>query len=229
MYTQEQLYAPAPRPERWRYELAAGPPPGTLAQRTFKRGLDVLLAGSLVVLTLPLMALVAAVVKLTSRGEAIFQQRRIGYRGREFAMYKFRTMHAEAPLHGDRLANENPERIFLKIADDARVTRVGRVLRKFSLDELPQLFNVLRGDMSLVGPRPLLPTDMQRFPAGLWARRFEMRPGLTGLWQVSGRSLCSDAERIRLDLEYVERWSPALDLRILARTPLAVLLARGAY
>jgi len=120
-------------------------------------------------------------------------------------------------------------RIFEKVAKgDARVTRVGRILRNLSLDELPQLLNVLRGDMSLVGPRPLLLSDMRAFPDGRAMLRFQMKPGLTGLWQVSGRSLLSDLERIRLDLEYVERWSPWLDFTILLRTPLVVALARGA-
>ncbi|HUH12252.1 MAG TPA: sugar transferase [Longimicrobiales bacterium] len=197
-------------------------------EQALKRGTDLALASALMVPALPLMLVVAAAVKLSSRGSVIFRQRRVGQNGREFTMYKFRTMHADAPLHEERLAEENGDRVFLKIQGDIRVTRVGRLLRKFSLDELPQLLNVFNGDMSLVGPRPLLPSDMKRFPRGVWARRFTMRPGLTGLWQVSGRSLCSDGERIRLDLDYVDQWSPTLDLQILIRTPAVVLLAKGA-
>ena len=204
-------------------------PSGIIAQRYLKRALDLTFASALLVLMLPLMILVGAAVRLSGRGSIVFRQRRVGLHGREFILYKFRTMHVDAPLQEQRLAELHGDRVFLKIKGDVRVTRVGRFLRKFSLDELPQLVNVLRGDMSLVGPRPLLPSDMRRFPSGIWARRFMVQPGLTGLWQVSGRSLCSDAERIRLDLEYVERWSPWLDFQILMRTPLAVLSGRGAY
>ncbi|MBW3533829.1 MAG: sugar transferase [Gemmatimonadetes bacterium] len=193
-----------------------------------KRLLDVVLAVGLVVLTLPVLLFSVLAIRLTSRGAVVFRQRRIGHHGREFMMLKLRTMHAEAPELEAALADDH-DGIFLKVKGDARVTRVGRVLRTFSIDELPQLFNVLKGDMALVGPRPLLPTDMRRFPRGDVARRFEMKPGLTGLWQVSGRSLCSDSQRLQLDLEYVDRWSLWLDLSILARTPAAVLLARGAF
>jgi lipopolysaccharide/colanic/teichoic acid biosynthesis glycosyltransferase len=196
---------------------------------SFKRVIDITLAGVLLVLTLPVMALVAFLIKCTSRGSIIFRQSRVGSHGREFTMYKFRTMRPDAASQEERLAKLNGDRVFLKIEGDSRVTTVGRVLRKYSLDELPQLINVLKGDMSLVGPRPLLLTDMEKFPRGHWARRFTMPPGITGLWQVSGRSLCSDDERMRLDLEYVDRWSLWLDLWILLQTPAVVMLARGAH
>jgi lipopolysaccharide/colanic/teichoic acid biosynthesis glycosyltransferase len=193
-----------------------------------KRVLDVVLAMTLLGASAPLLLLAVLAVRLTSRGPAIFVHDRIGYRCRRFSMVKLRTMVQGAEREEARLAAENGGRIFFKLENDPRVTRVGRLLRRFSLDELPQLVNVLRGDMSLVGPRPLLVSDLRRFPAYRQQRRFAMKPGLTGLWQVSGRSLLSDDERIRLDDEYARRWSLRLDLAILARTPAAVLSGRGA-
>lgn len=205
-----------------------GSPGWTLADARFKRAMDVGLSAALLVLCLPVMLLVVLLIALTSRGGVIFRQTRVGRHGRPFTMLKFRTMHPNADAHESRLAAQNGG-VFLKIRNDSRVTWAGRFLRKYSLDELPQLLNVLRGDMSLVGPRPLLPSDLDRFPRGLCERRFLVPPGLTGLWQVSGRSRCSDARRIMLDLEYVERRSLWLDLRILARTPLVAVAAEGAY
>ncbi len=216
-----------------------------------KRAMDMILASLLLVLTLPVLSLAMLAIVLTSPGPAIFRQRRVGYRRQEFVIYKLRTMSAgpvhapasepkaEAPGNAVEEAGFPPplkpspgtagQRVFEKIQEgDGRVTPVGRVLRKLSIDELPQLMNVLRGDMSLVGPRPLLVSDMRHFPTGRPMRRFDMKPGLTGLWQVSGRSLLSDEERIRLDVEYVERWSPWLDFRIILQTPMVVLLAKGA-
>ena len=144
-------------------------------------------------------------------------------RGEKFLIFKLRTMGngGSPPVLGNR--------VFEKPRNDERVTPLGSVLRKLSVDELPQLFNVLRGDMSLVGPRPLLLRDMDRFPPGRPMRRFEVKPGITGLWQVSGRSLLSDEERIRLDIEYAERWNLWLDIEILLRTPMAVITGRGAF
>jgi lipopolysaccharide/colanic/teichoic acid biosynthesis glycosyltransferase len=188
-----------------------------------KRGLDVVGALFLIVLTSPALLLAVLAIVFTSRGGVLFRQRRVGLHGEEFIIYKLRTMRSgKAP--------KNPgNRIFDKVQGDARVTLVGRVIRKYSVDELPQLFNVLRGDMSLIGPRPLLLRDMRRFPQGRPRRRFAVRPGLTGLWQVSGRNLLTDEERIRLDLDYVERWSPWMDIMILLRTPLVVLQGKGAF
>ena len=143
-------------------------------------------------------------------------------------MHKFRTMAPGADRQQDQLADEQAGRTFLKIVNDPRVTPVGRFLRRYSLDELPQILNVLRGDMSLVGPRPLLPCDFRKFPKHEQLRRFSVKPGLTGLWQVSGRSACTDQERMALDLRYVDEWSLRLDLAILARTGPVVLSARGA-
>jgi lipopolysaccharide/colanic/teichoic acid biosynthesis glycosyltransferase len=143
-------------------------------------------------------------------------------------MYKFRTMVHGAEQHESRLARAQADRTFLKIVGDSRITPLGRVLRRFSVDELPQLFNVLRGDMSLVGPRPLLRSDLHRFPRASLMRRFAMKPGISGLWQVSGRSLLADADRIRLDIDYVDNWSFGRDLAILARTIPVVVTAKGA-
>jgi len=193
-----------------------------------KRVLDVVLALTLLGATFPILLLAVLAVRLTSRGPALFVHDRIGYRCQRFSMVKLRTMVQGAEREEPRLAAANGGKIFFKLEHDPRITRVGRVLRRYSLDELPQLFNVLRGDMSLVGPRPLLVSDLRNFPLYRQQRRFAMKPGLTGLWQVSGRSLLSDEERMRLDDEYVRRWSVRLDAKILARTPAAVLSGRGA-
>jgi lipopolysaccharide/colanic/teichoic acid biosynthesis glycosyltransferase len=192
-----------------------------------KRLCDIVFAAVLVILLLPLLAVLIAILHLTSNGRALFLQPRIGYLGEPFTMYKLRTMIDGAERLERRLA-ERSQRTFLKIERDPRTTPVGRVLRRYSLDELPQLFNVLRGDMSLVGPRPLLLSDMEKLPRHQQLARFAMKPGLTGLWQVSGRSDCTDQERMQLDLEYVNNWSLWLDVKILVRTIPSVLRAEGA-
>jgi exopolysaccharide biosynthesis polyprenyl glycosylphosphotransferase len=187
------------------------------------------LAGFLVLL--PVLLGVALLIKLTpgERGPVIFKQIRVGRNGRRFVMYKFRTMYpdAEARLAELHHLNETGGTLF-KMRDDPRVTPVGRWLRKFSLDEVPQLINVVRGDMSLVGPRPPLPSEVAEYPFDM-RRRLVVKPGLTGLWQVSGRSDLSWEESIRLDLQYVENWSFTMDLMILARTAFAVWRSSGAY
>jgi lipopolysaccharide/colanic/teichoic acid biosynthesis glycosyltransferase len=193
-----------------------------------KRAMDIVLSLVLLLVTAPVMAAAAILVRLGGPGPILFVQRRNGRLGREFRMLKFRTMAPDAERLQDQLAGQNGDRCFLKLQNDPRVTPVGRILRKYSIDELPQLVNVLRGDMSLVGPRPLLPCDVRSFPRDERFRRFNVRPGITGLWQVSGRSDLSDDERMALDLEYVNEGSLYLDLKILARTPAAVLTARGA-
>ncbi len=198
-------------------------------QRVAKRALDITVAAALLVLAAPLMLLVAVAIKLDSPGPVIFRQRRVGKDGRLFTFYKFRGMvaDAEARLHEVAHLNEVDGPIF-KSRRDPRVTRVGRVLRRTSLDELPQLWNVLRGDMSLVGPRPPLPTEVAQYEP--WQRDRLLAPGgITGLWQVSGRNLLGFEDMVRLDLEYITRWSLWLDLVILARTVLVVFTARGAY
>jgi lipopolysaccharide/colanic/teichoic acid biosynthesis glycosyltransferase len=193
-----------------------------------KRTLDVTVAVMLFVALFPFVAVLSLLVYLTSPGHWLFQQSRIGYLGQPFTMYKLRTMIDGAERLEARLARRS-RRTFLKIEKDPRTTRIGRWLRKYSLDELPQIINVLRGDMSLIGPRPLLLTDMEKLPRHQQLARFAMKPGLTGLWQVSGRSHCSDQQRMELDLEYVNNWSLWLDLKILARTLPAVIRAQGAF
>ncbi|MFQ5791739.1 MAG: sugar transferase [Acidobacteriota bacterium] len=193
-----------------------------------KRAMDALVATALLLALSPLLIFVAALVRLTSRGPSFFVQERIGYGCRVFRMLKFRTMVDGAEHSENRLARERPDRAFLKVRNDRRVTCLGRFLRKSSIDELPQLLNVLRGEMSLVGPRPLLVSDFLKFPKQHQMRRFAVLPGMTGLWQVSGRSSTTDEDRIRLDLQYVDHWSLWLDLMILARTIPAVIRAEGA-
>jgi lipopolysaccharide/colanic/teichoic acid biosynthesis glycosyltransferase len=193
-----------------------------------KRALDVIVSGALLILFAPLLVAVMIAIRVSSPGPVMFVQRRIGYRCAEFDMYKFRTMVDGAERQESRLADAQADRTFLKIKDDPRITPLGSVLRRFSIDELPQLFNVLRGDMSLLGPRPLLRSDLHRFPRASLMRRFAMKPGISGLWQVSGRSLLPDADRIRLDIDYVDNWSLTRDLVILARTVPVVMTAKGA-
>jgi exopolysaccharide biosynthesis polyprenyl glycosylphosphotransferase len=180
-------------------------------------------------LALPALALIALAIKLDSRGPVIFRQIRVGQGGREFGVYKFRTMVVNADeLLTELAARNESDGLLFKMRRDPRVTRVGRVLRKWSLDELPQLANVLFGNMSLVGPRPPLPSEVARYDPDM-ARRLLVKPGMTGLWQVSGRSDLSWEDGIRLDLYYVENWSLAADLTILWKTFGAVVGSRGAY
>jgi lipopolysaccharide/colanic/teichoic acid biosynthesis glycosyltransferase len=196
-----------------------------------KRCLDVIGAAIGLVLAAPLLLLLAALVKLDSRGPVLFTQRRVGFGGRPFQMLKLRTMHDGADVMKPALARMNASddpRLF-KIRRDPRVTRVGRALRRWSLDELPQLWNVLAGEMSLVGPRPFFESDLEAYEAR-HLQRLSVKPGVTGLWQVSGRSDILDFEEVvRLDRQYIEQWSVALDLRILARTLPAVVSRTGAY
>jgi exopolysaccharide biosynthesis polyprenyl glycosylphosphotransferase len=182
-----------------------------------------------IVLTAPLMMIIAIAVKLGSRGPVLYSQTRCGLNGRHFKLLKFRTMHEGADQRLDEVAHLNEvEGPAFKARRDPRVTVVGRVLRRLSLDELPQLYNVFRGDMSLVGPRPPIPEEVERYQR--WQRRrLSMRPGITGLWQVSGRAGLDDFNRwIALDLAYIDQWSLWLDLKILLRTIPAVLSTRGA-
>jgi len=185
-----------------------------------KRALDLALASVLLFLTWPLLLLLAAAVRLQDGGPALFVQERVGRHGRRFRMYKLRSMVPGA----DRITVEAKDR---KAHVDRRVTHLGRVLRRTSLDELPQLVNVLRGDMSLVGPRPPLPGEVDRYEAAE-LRRLSVRPGMTGLWQVSGRADLPLERWMALDLEYVDRWSLWLDLTLLVRTVPAVMKGSGA-
>jgi lipopolysaccharide/colanic/teichoic acid biosynthesis glycosyltransferase len=199
----------------------------TAACRALKRATDVLGAGVALVLLAPLMPLVALAIRLDSPGPALFAQRRVGRHGQIFVMLKFRTMVAEADELRPALLACSRDPDWLLVDDDPRVTRVGRFLRRSSLDELPQLWNVLRGEMSLVGPRPLVEVEYARVPA--WAQpRSDVGPGITGLWQVSGRTTIPFEDMLRLDGMYVITWSLGRDLWILLRTVPAVLGARGA-
>jgi exopolysaccharide biosynthesis polyprenyl glycosylphosphotransferase len=198
-------------------------------QRVLKRVMDVSIAAISGVLALPLVALVALAIKMDSPGPAVFRQLRVGKRGKQFWCYKFRSMHVGAEEEREHLAAYNErEGAAFKIKDDPRRTRMGRWLRRISFDELPQLYNVLRGEMSLVGPRPPLPEEVLHYEA--WqTRRLEVAPGITGLWQVSGRSNLSFDEQCLLDIYYIENWSPFLDIKILLRTVPIVFTGDGAY
>lgn len=185
----------------------------------------------LLVLIAPVLVVVALLVFASSRGPVLYRQVRIGQFGRRFVIYKFRTMHRHAEHRlADVLADEGVLRVtpFFKIKDDPRITPVGKLLRTTSLDELPQLVNVLLGDMRLVGPRPQSPAEVATYDARTW-RRLLVKPGITGLWQVHGRSDLSAQEGLELDLDYVRNWSPRLDAAVLVQTPRAVVGQRGAY
>lgn len=194
-----------------------------------KRVFDLVVASIAVFVGMPLWLAIAALIKVTSRGPVFYRQTRVGRSGATFQMLKFRSMFmdAERRLADLQSTNEASGPLF-KMKHDPRVTSVGRWLRKFSLDEFPQLINVLRGEMSLVGPRPPLPGEVERYSAHDW-RRLEVVPGMTGLWQVSGRSGLTFDEMVRLDLFYIENWSVSLDITLMLRTIPAVLFARGAY
>lgn len=191
--------------------------------------MDRSLAFLLLVCLSPLLLTVAALIKITDPGPVFFKQKRVGVRGELFYIYKFRTMCVDAEKRLEALQSQSEgDGVRFKMKDDPRVTTVGKYLRRFSIDELPQLLNVLFGDMSLVGPRPPLPAEVEQYePDAL--RRLHVRPGMTGLWQVSGRSDLSWEESLRLDLRYVDNWSPIGDLHILFRTFRAVTHSSGAY
>ncbi len=198
-------------------------------QRAIKRAMDVLGAVVIGALGLPVLGMIALAIKLDSRGPAVFKQLRVGKQGQQFWCYKFRSMRQGAEQEQDQLlAHNEADGPIFKMRDDPRRTRVGRWLRRTSLDELPQLYNVLRGEMSLVGPRPPLPAEVAQYEA--WQmRRLEVAPGLSGLWQVSGRSNLSFDEMCLLDIYYIENWSPLLDIKILLRTVPKVFLGDGAF
>ena len=200
-----------------------------LSSEALKRVVDVVSASALLAVAAPVMAVVALAVKASSPGPVFFCQERVGQGGRTFTMRKFRTMVVGADSELERLRHLNErDGVVFKIRDDPRCTRVGKVLRRFSLDELPQLWHVLIGDMSIVGPRPAVPGEVAGYDQDArW--RLLVKPGLTGLWQVSGRSDLAWAESLRLDLFYIYNWSPSLDLAILGRTFSAVVGRRGAY
>jgi len=205
-----------------------------------KRFFDIVISAVAIFILSPVLLLIVLLVKLDSNGGVFFRQERVGMDGRKFLLYKFRTMivgadesvHREAykkNINGDRDANvgdiEKP--VFGKVKNDLRVTRVGGFLRRLSLDEIPQLLNVLSGDMSIVGPRPPIPYEVEEYELG-HRKRLDMKPGITGLWQVSGRSRLSFEEMVRIDLFYIENWSLWLDLKIVLLTLPAMLRGDGA-
>ena len=207
--------------------LGINPPVLPRSSRYLKRGLDLALSALILFVTAPLLALIAIAIRLESRGPVFFKQRRIGREGEPFHLIKFRTMVMNAEDRTEELFTDSADVHWLKLEHDPRVTRVGRLLRLTSLDELPQLWNILRGDMSLVGPRPLIESEDRQI-AG-WARsRLELTPGLTGLWQVLGRTNIPFEEMVKLDYMYVTNWSLWSDIRLILRTLPAVVARRGA-
>lgn len=211
--------------------ISIGAPPLSNASRIAKRGLDIVLSAALLVLASPLLLALAIAIKLDSRGPVFFRQVRAGRDQEPFLVVKFRSMYRDADERKKQFEAENEagDGVMFKIKKDPRITRVGRFIRRTSLDELPQLFNVLLGDMSLVGPRPLI-LEESKHAAQTWhARRLDLRPGITGLWQVSGRSDLPFQEMVRFDYQYVSGWSLARDIEILLATIPVVLSRRGAY
>ena len=210
--------------------------------RMMKRAVDIVGSVIAFAILLPLMLLIAVFIRLTSKGPILFRQLRTGQYGHQFTLLKFRTMFCEADdsVHktyvqqfitdnGDWSKRTDSKCAIYKIQDDSRITPIGRVLRKTSLDELPQFWNVLKGEMSLIGPRPPIPYEVECYEAWHRRRLFEVKPGITGLWQVCGRSRTRFNEMVRLDLQYAKSWSLWLDLKILLRTPRVVISGDGAY
>jgi exopolysaccharide biosynthesis polyprenyl glycosylphosphotransferase len=211
--------------------LSIGAPPLSRASRVAKRGLDIAISSLLLVLISPFLLAIAIAIKVNSRGPVFFRQVRAGRGETEFQLIKFRSMYADAEARKAEIEDENEatDGVMFKIKRDPRITKVGGLLRRGSLDELPQLINVLKGEMSLVGPRPLILKEA-RHAAQTWhARRLDLRPGITGLWQISGRSDLPFQEMVRFDYQYVSGWSLARDVEILLATIPVVLSGRGAY
>ncbi|SFM12840.1 Undecaprenyl-phosphate glucose phosphotransferase [Paenibacillus sp. 1_12] len=195
----------------------------------FKRIIDIIASSLLILIILPVFVITAIAIKIDSKGSIIYKQQRIGKNGKRFYMLKFRSMVTNADSLLKQIQNQNEvDGIAFKMKEDPRITKVGRFIRKYSIDELPQLFNVLLGNMSLVGPRPPLPYEVERYGDWEW-RRLEVLPGITGLWQVSGRSDLSFQQWMNLDIYYIENWSIAFDIKILLKTLPVVLKGEGAY
>ncbi len=241
-------------PDEWDHSRAGTPSNVTLypdlvekseqdkLQLVIKRSIDVVVSLIVIVLLSPLFLLIALAVRLTSKGPILFRQQRVGQFGECFTFLKFRSMYSnnDASVHKEFVtglirnqengaANSGGPKPVYKLTNDKRITPVGSLLRRASLDELPQFFNVLKGEMSLVGPRPPIPYELSAYQT--WHRRriLEVKPGITGLWQVTGRSSVRFDEMVRLDLRYAMNWTPWLDIKILLRTPLAVIRGSGAY
>jgi exopolysaccharide biosynthesis polyprenyl glycosylphosphotransferase len=201
------------------------------ASRALKRGADIVLSGLGLLVLSPLLIAVAIAIKLDSRGPVLFRQRRVGRNREEFSIFKFRSMYADAEARKAEFAslNEANDGVMFKIREDPRITRIGGFLRRSSIDELPQLINVLVGQMSLVGPRPLIPEEVAAFDEGWHLRRLDLRPGITGPWQIYGRSDIPFQDMLRFDYQYVAGWSLARDFEIMLSTVPVALSGRGAY
>jgi exopolysaccharide biosynthesis polyprenyl glycosylphosphotransferase len=193
-----------------------------------KRFFDIIISAIALLLLSPLLLVVALLICLDSKGDILFAQTRVGKGGELFTMWKFRSMHIDAQEHKALLINEMQGGILFKMKNDPRVTGVGRIIRKFSIDELPQLWNVLIGNMSLVGPRPPLPSEVAQYTPYQW-QRLEVTPGITCIWQVSGRSDIPFSQQVKMDLEYIANQSFFYDIILLLKTIPAVLRTRGAY
>jgi exopolysaccharide biosynthesis polyprenyl glycosylphosphotransferase len=210
------------------------------AERFLKRASDIIISTTVLIIISPIWLIISLLIKLDSRGSILFRQERVGMDGRIFLCYKFRTMQSDADedihrevylknIEGDSAANvgDTEKPVFGKVKNDPRITKIGRVLRRSSIDELPQLLNVLKGNMSIVGPRPPIPYEVENYD--VWhRRRLDMKPGITGLWQVSGRNRLTFEEMVRIDLFYIENWSLWLDLKIILLTLPAILRGDGA-
>lgn len=197
--------------------------------RAVKRTMDLVLGSAFLAISLPIMGLAALAIRIESPGPAIFSQMRAGQNGKPFKVYKLRSMYKDADRDKDKLLARNEvDGPMFKIKDDPRKTKVGRIIRKLSIDEMPQFWNVIRGEMSIVGPRPALPIEVAQYRD--WHReRLRVKPGITGLWQISGRSELTFDEMVLLDVYYIENWTPSLDAKIMLRTIPYVLSGRGAY
>lgn len=213
---------------------------GKRASDVLKRSMDVLGSLFALVVSSPLFLIIAAAIKMTSEGPVFFRQTRLGQYGKKFTFFKFRSMYVanDHTIHeqyvsdliaGKLAVSDGDHKPVYKMTNDPRVTRVGKILRRTSLDEFPQFFNVLRGEMSLVGPRPPVPYEFERYGAWHKRRLLAVKPGITGIWQVEGRSKVPFDEMVRMDLEYAKSWSLWMDIKILLRTPLALLNLDGAY
>lgn len=222
---------------RWQVDELGGVPIVTIRsgpqdswQLMAKRLIDIFGSAVLLIALAPILALVALLIRLDSPGPVFYIQQRVGLNRRRFRLFKFRTMAVGADAQQPMLESLNEaEGPVFKIKDDPRITRIGRILRRYSLDELPQLFNVFKGEMSLVGPRPLPIRDIERIDARWHKRRLSVKPGVTCLWQVNGRSDVSFDHWVRMDLEYIDKWSLGLDMKILLKTIPAVVKGSGAY
>ncbi|MCR4662885.1 MAG: exopolysaccharide biosynthesis polyprenyl glycosylphosphotransferase, partial [Endomicrobiaceae bacterium] len=197
-----------------------------------KRFFDIILSLILLIFSTPIFIIVAICIKLESTGPVFYKQTRIGYKRKKFCCYKFRSMCQNAEEKIENLKKDD-NTIFFKMENDPRITKVGKFIRKYSIDEMPQFFNVLKGDMSLVGPRPMIEMEIlaieKKYHNYNLNKLFKVMPGITGLWQVSGRSILNDEKRLELDLFYIDNWSLNFDLKILLKTVIAILFHKGAY